>query len=263
LNLEAFSSLVYNLNAGLFNENMLARFKEKCLSIVKADCFCAIQIYPELLNPVLVFKSGCKETEWNMLMSFLRKEKDMPGSALKDFSVFTGKELPTLNLGHWQSFLFKVYHCFWDHSHPGHYLFGVIKLDHSLGIITFRRSLRHNPDFGSQDKEFLTSLCPHLDNFLRLRFLTTLWHKQGGIRDYFRAQGLTQRETEVAILILKGTSIKNISSQLKISEQTVRDHLKKIYLKMNIHSKSELLASFINLWEKEIQTVLDFPPRLK
>lgn len=51
---------------------------------------------------------------------------------------------------------------------------------------------------------------------------------------------LTSREAEVADCILSGMSYKLIASRINVSENTVRDHIKRIYRKLNINSKGEL-----------------------
>ena len=57
---------------------------------------------------------------------------------------------------------------------------------------------------------------------------------------------LTKRELEVVDNLLKGLSYKDIANLLFISYSTVNDHIKKIYSKLEINSKGELLALFIN-----------------
>ena len=53
---------------------------------------------------------------------------------------------------------------------------------------------------------------------------------------------LSKREMEVLKLICMGLSNKSISEKLFISEFTVKDHIKKIMLKMNVHSRSEIIV---------------------
>ncbi|MBX7150847.1 response regulator transcription factor [bacterium] len=53
---------------------------------------------------------------------------------------------------------------------------------------------------------------------------------------------LTQRETEVLQQLCTGKSYKMIADILFISEETVRRHLKSIYKKLEVHSKSEAVA---------------------
>lgn len=53
---------------------------------------------------------------------------------------------------------------------------------------------------------------------------------------------LSKRETEVLSLICRGFGNKAISDELFISEYTVKDHIKKIMQKMNVRSRSEMIA---------------------
>ena len=56
---------------------------------------------------------------------------------------------------------------------------------------------------------------------------------------------LTPRELEVVELICLGYTNRDISKMLFISEHTVKDHTKKIYPKLGVHSRFEL-ATLIN-----------------
>jgi DNA-binding NarL/FixJ family response regulator len=53
---------------------------------------------------------------------------------------------------------------------------------------------------------------------------------------------LTFREKEIVSLVEKGLSYKQMSDQLYVTTYTVNYHLKNIYKKLSIHSKSELLS---------------------
>ena len=53
--------------------------------------------------------------------------------------------------------------------------------------------------------------------------------------------GLTNRETEVMELVAEGNSMRKVGETLFISLGTVQSHSKKIYKKLDIHSKQELL----------------------
>ncbi|OYQ23863.1 helix-turn-helix transcriptional regulator [Pseudomonas mandelii] len=61
---------------------------------------------------------------------------------------------------------------------------------------------------------------------------------------------LTEREREVAHMVLRGHSVKSTASQMSISPETVRMHRKNLYLKLNIGSQSELFALFIEWLRK-------------
>lgn len=53
---------------------------------------------------------------------------------------------------------------------------------------------------------------------------------------------LTFREKEIVSLVEKGLSYKQMSDQLFVTTYTINYHLKNIYKKLSIHSKSELLS---------------------
>lgn len=53
---------------------------------------------------------------------------------------------------------------------------------------------------------------------------------------------LTNRETEVLTHLCKGSSYKMIADAIFVSEQTVHFHIKNIYQKLQVHSKSEAVA---------------------
>lgn len=56
---------------------------------------------------------------------------------------------------------------------------------------------------------------------------------------------LTFREKEIVSLVEKGQSYKQMSDQLFVTTYTINYHLKNIYKKLNIHSKSELLSKLM------------------
>ena len=57
----------------------------------------------------------------------------------------------------------------------------------------------------------------------------------------FNSAGLSAREQQIALLISTGKSDKDIAEQLRISPATVASHNKKIFKKLNVHSRLELI----------------------
>ncbi|MDR3052592.1 MAG: helix-turn-helix transcriptional regulator [Coriobacteriales bacterium] len=53
--------------------------------------------------------------------------------------------------------------------------------------------------------------------------------------------GLTQRESELLVLLAQGRSMPYIQNALTLSEGTVRTHVNHIYAKLKVHSKQELI----------------------
>ena len=72
--------------------------------------------------------------------------------------------------------------------------------------------------------------------------------------EYFQRQGkrekqldeshLTSREKDILQLLIRGNSYKEIASFLCISVETLNSHIKNIYRKLDVHSRSELAARY-------------------
>ncbi len=58
-------------------------------------------------------------------------------------------------------------------------------------------------------------------------------------------QKLTGREQEILALLAKGYLIKEISDQLGIAFHTTRTHLRNIYEKLHVQSRSEAILKFL------------------
>jgi DNA-binding NarL/FixJ family response regulator len=57
---------------------------------------------------------------------------------------------------------------------------------------------------------------------------------------------LSTRETEILSHLSKGKSIKLMASELSISVETVRTHIKNIYEKLQVHTQTEAVSKAIN-----------------
>ncbi len=62
------------------------------------------------------------------------------------------------------------------------------------------------------------------------------------LRDVLIQNGLSNRESEVAELVTKGLSNKEVANQLFVTEKTVKFHLTNIYKKMNVKSRAQLIV---------------------
>lgn len=54
-------------------------------------------------------------------------------------------------------------------------------------------------------------------------------------------KGLSQREAEIAIMFAQGRSAPYISQHFYLAESTVKSHLKRVYAKLGVHNKQDLL----------------------
>ncbi len=57
---------------------------------------------------------------------------------------------------------------------------------------------------------------------------------------------LTMREEQVLNLLSKGYLYKEIASELSISSDTVHNHIRKIYEKLQVHSRTEAVVKYLN-----------------
>jgi DNA-binding NarL/FixJ family response regulator len=62
--------------------------------------------------------------------------------------------------------------------------------------------------------------------------------------DELQQSHLTEREKEILHLLMKGNSYKEIAALIFISVETLNSHIKNIYRKLNVPSRSELSARF-------------------
>lgn len=68
--------------------------------------------------------------------------------------------------------------------------------------------------------------------------------EEQGLFEFKAQRGLTDKETKVVALLLRGYTYKAAAEALFISENTMRYHIKNIYQKLNINSKMELIELF-------------------
>jgi DNA-binding NarL/FixJ family response regulator len=69
---------------------------------------------------------------------------------------------------------------------------------------------------------------------------------QHPLPDYAAANGLTKREDEILGYLVKGYFYKEIAGLLFISVETVRTHIRNIYEKLQVRTRSEAILKYLN-----------------
>ena len=109
-------------------------------------------------------------------------------------------------------------------------------------------------DFSDRDIQALDVLKNHIafrlyrDIFSdRQKGAKSKEERQAFLKQIASAHGLSDRETDVFLLISDGVHNDDICRRLFISMGTLKKHITSIYRKTGVGSKSELLAFLINL----------------
>jgi len=83
--------------------------------------------------------------------------------------------------------------------------------------------------------------CNENEQLFLLRF-SRVTNKNSQISRKLLDVGLTSRELEIAMLMYQGITARDISERIHLSYHTVRNHIKKIYRKMGVSTRSEMLV---------------------
>lgn len=75
------------------------------------------------------------------------------------------------------------------------------------------------------------------------RLVVRKFHAQGRLRKSL--DQLTPREMEILDHISRGLSTKEIATQLKLSDRTIGSHLRKIYHKLQVRTRSAAVSRFL------------------
>jgi DNA-binding CsgD family transcriptional regulator len=133
-----------------------------------------------------------------------------------------------LSPGVWQTICPRV-----DH---GHVMIGpIIHNGQLVGGIAFTRH-RNNLAFDAQNLADLSALCLHLSS--RLAALRS----QPIPLPTLKCDRLTPRETQIAELVAQGLTSAEIGAALWITENTVKQALKRMYRKLKVSSRAEMVA---------------------
>lgn len=127
----------------------------------------------------------------------------------------------------------------------------TIKMAHNemnVGVLSLFRYEEYG-DFNELEVNLARLISDHLSIYAYHLYDIKRYKKQSIDLDFAskkaREYGLTQRELDVLTITLEGHTAKEISAELYISEATVKKHLSRIYYKMGISSKRELISKLL------------------
>lgn len=152
----------------------------------------------------------------------------------------------------------EYFSTYYRHLEVGDELGLLVPMDaESSAHVSLTRS-RGKPRFGARDLEWLEAAAPVArDALRRMAEAAPAGAAGSALHDSLRAayrnfgaSMLTEREREVVHLLLQGNSAKAIARALAISPDTARNHLKRIYPKLDVSSQAELFALFFRALEQ-------------
>lgn len=135
---------------------------------------------------------------------------------------------------------------------------GASRLDPELESILIKEKSRWEPPFATteangkdliyclSDEDCQLSLAPLRGGqdrdlwLLQVKPLKKIFHKVEGL---MQEAGLTKREIEACNLLRQGIDANEIAKKLFISPHTVKTHLKRIHLKLGVHTRAQLVAT--------------------
>jgi DNA-binding CsgD family transcriptional regulator len=105
----------------------------------------------------------------------------------------------------------------------------IVSCSSLVGVVACTRD-RSTPAFDAQDLTDLSAICLHL----------SVW--SATVRRDGKAERLTPRELQIARLVALGLTNAEIGTELWITENSVKQALKRMFRKLEISSRAELVA---------------------
>ncbi|HEY9849811.1 MAG TPA: LuxR C-terminal-related transcriptional regulator [Leptolyngbyaceae cyanobacterium] len=108
----------------------------------------------------------------------------------------------------------------------------IVNRGQLVGAVGFTR-VREMPSFDTQNLMDLSALCLHLSTWVAtVRSSTPL----------LKTNSLTSREMEIATLVAQGKTNAQIGAELWITENSVKQALKRIFRKLEVSSRTQMIA---------------------
>ena len=133
----------------------------------------------------------------------------------------------------------------------------IVSLDDQTKVAICLYRTHANPMFSNDEAELLKTISPVIQaavirhwRDLRPELIdsdgSVLQKALGRAVSNFGRSLLTDRECEVAQLVLRGYSLKGAADKLNISPATVKLHRRNLYAKLDVNSQAELFSLFID-----------------
>ncbi len=111
-----------------------------------------------------------------------------------------------------------------------------------IGTVNFARVGDNVPAFNSHDLASLGAACSHFSTKL-----AELRRQSDPVRDPI-IQHLTPREIQIAMLVAKGLTNKEIGTELWITQNSVKQALKRMFRKLEVSARTEMVARLRDLF---------------
>lgn len=117
---------------------------------------------------------------------------------------------------------------------------------HDCLYVTFSKK----PTFGSTECAAMALVLPYIDTALRQvkhlphQFLTTGEITPNNVRMPTETYGLSQREIEILKWVALGKTNPEIGCILEISEFTVKNHMQRVFKKLNVTNRAQAVGKF-------------------
>jgi DNA-binding CsgD family transcriptional regulator len=127
----------------------------------------------------------------------------------------------------------------YDHEHimTG----GIVGNGQLIGTVNFARVGDNIPAFDWNDLANLGAVCSHFSTRL-----AELRQQSDPVRDQI-GQSLTPREIQIAILVANGLTNAKIGTELWITQNSVKQALKRMFRKLEVSARTEMVAKLRDL----------------
>lgn len=140
----------------------------------------------------------------------------------------------------WKRSALYVHGCGLQYNHEHAMTGPIVGHGQLIGMVHFARTSGY-PAFDAKDLANLSALCAHLSANLALLRVRS----KRPISEW--ATQLTARELQIAELVAKGLTNAEIGVELWITQNSVKQALKRMFRKLNVSARAELVARLLQM----------------